>query len=444
MNNGTIDEVFGWEALDSRGNPTVACTVTLSTGATGTALTPAGASTGTHEAHELRDHETRFGGQGVSKALAYLRDELAPSVRGLRAGDQRTVDNALRATDGSVSLSRVGANTVLALSLAVRLAAASDAGIPLWLHALGDHDAAGTVELPMPMINIISGGAHAGKAIDIQDVLVIPIGAESFPEAIEWVDRVRRATAKELTRRGLPTSLVADEGGYGPALSTNQTALEIVTAAIEHADLSPGEDVGIALDIAATQFYDRSTNRYVLRAEDRRLSADEWVAELEGWAKRYPLVSVEDPMAEDDWDGWQAISSVLNDSVQLIGDDLFTTNADRLRRGAEMGVANAILVKPNQIGTVSQALDVVEQARNAGYATVLSARSGETEDCWLSDLAVGWRTGQIKVGSLARSERTAKWNRLLRLHAELGPRAGLARPWQIDSAPASLRTGPAE
>jgi enolase len=426
MNNGTISEVFGWEALDSRGNPTVACTVTLSSGAVGVALAPAGASTGTHEARELRDHEVRFGGKGVMKALAHLRDDLAPAVRGLPADDQRTVDKVLRATDGTASLSRVGANSVLALSLAVRLAAAADAGMPLWQHALADHDPTGNIELPMPMINIISGGAHAGQAIDIQDVLVIPIGAQSFPQAIEWVDRVRRATADELARRGLPTSLVADEGGYGPGLDTNRMALEIVTIAIERAGLSPVNDVGIALDIAATQFYDRTAKRYALRAEDRQLTAEEWVTELAQWTKQFPIVSIEDPMAEDDWEGWQAISAATGDTVQLIGDDLFTTNGDRLRQGVRMGVANAILVKPNQIGTVSEALDVVEQAKAASYTTVLSARSGETEDSWLADLAVGWRTGQIKVGSLTRSERTAKWNRLLRLHAELGPRARLA------------------
>jgi enolase len=430
MNDGTISEVLGWEALDSRGNPTVGCEVTLSSGAVGTALAPAGASTGTHEARELRDGGSRFGGRGVRTALAHLRDELTPAVRGLPAADQQTVDDTLRATDGTGALSRLGANAILALSLAVRIAAAADSGRPLWRHALGPNESGETVELPMPMpmpmINIISGGAHAGRAIDIQDVLVMPLGAESFPQAIEWVDRVRRATGDELASRGLPTTLVADEGGYGPQLGTNDAALEIVTLAIERAGLTPEQDMGIALDIAATQFFDPSTGRYTLSTEDRTLTSEEWAVELASWTKRFPVVSVEDAMGEDDWDGWRAISDALRDTVQLVGDDLFATNADRLRRGTALGVANAILVKPNQIGTVSQAHAIVEQARVSGYATVLSARSGETEDSWLADLSVGWRTGQIKVGSLTRSERTAKWNRLLRLHAELGEQAGFA------------------
>jgi enolase len=422
MNESTITQVLGWEALDSRGKPTVGCEVTLSSGAVGAALAPSGASTGTHEAHELRDGGQRFDGNGVRSAVSHLRNELADAVRGLPAADQGAVDAALRAADGTPNLSRFGANAVLALSLATQIAAAADANAPLWRHALGP---GGRLELPMPMVNIISGGAHAGRTIDIQDVLVCPLGADSFPQAIEWVDRVRRATGTELARRGLPTSLIADEGGYGPALDANESALEIVTLAVEHSGLTPGDDVGIALDIAATQFYDPASGRYRLSTENRELAAPEWAAELTGWTKRFPIVSLEDAMAEDDWQGWTTISEALP-QMQIVGDDLFTTNADRLQRGIDAGVANAILVKLNQIGTVSEARAVVAQARHAGYATVLSARSGDTEDSWLADLAIGWQTGQIKVGSLTRSERTAKWNRLLRLHAELGDRASFA------------------
>ncbi|HWD05894.1 MAG TPA: phosphopyruvate hydratase [Amycolatopsis sp.] len=423
MPDSTITKILGWEALDSRGNPTVGCEVTLSSGAVGAALAPSGASTGAHEAHELRDGGRRFGGKGVREAISHLRGELADAVRGKCAADQRSVDEALRAVDGTANLSRLGANAVLALSLAVRIAAAADADVPLWQHALGPGE---PIELPLPMVNIISGGAHAGRAIDIQDVLVSPLGADSFPQALEWVDRVRRETGAELDRRALVTSLVADEGGYGPSLSSNSTALEIVALAIERAGLIPGQDVAIALDIAATQLYDPASGRYRLSSEGRDLTAAEWAEELTGWTQRFPVISVEDAMAEDDWAGWQIISESLRQKVQLVGDDLFTTNSDRLERGVDMGVANAILVKPNQIGTVSEAHAVVAQAREAGYATVLSARSGETEDAWLADLAVGWRTGQIKVGSLTRSERTAKWNRLLRLAAELGDGAGFA------------------
>lgn len=426
MSDPTISEILAWEALDSRGTPTVACKVILSNGAAGTATAPAGASTGIHEAAELRDGGTRFAGRGVRKAVQNLLEELAPAVRGLPAVEQQAVDDILRATDGTGNLARLGANAVLALSLAVRIAAAAGSGTPLWRHAYGPAEPDAQIELPMPMVNIISGGAHAGRAIDIQDVLVMPLGAGSFPEAIEWVDRVRRATGDELARRGLPASLVADEGGFGPPLQANETALEIVTLAIARAGLVPLHDVAIALDIAASQFFDTATGRYRLGSEGRALTPEAWAAELAGWTKRFPIISIEDALGEDDWDGWRAMTEMLGETVQLVGDDLFTTNAGRLRRGVELAVANAVLVKPNQIGTVSQARALVEQAHAAGYATVLSARSGDTEDSWLADLAVGWRTGQVKVGSLTRSERTAKWNRLLGLHAELGERAGFA------------------
>jgi enolase len=423
MTDTSIVDVLAWEALDSRGNPTVACEVRLESGATGTAIVPAGASTGGHEARELRDGGARYGGKGVIGAVRTTLEVLAPAVRGLPAGDQRRIDEALRAADGTDDLSRLGANAVLAVSLAVLQAAAAEVGRPLWRHTLADGQ---PVELPLPMVNILSGGAHAGTAIDIQDVLAVPVGADDFRQAIEWVDRVRRATAEELAARGLPSALVADEGGYGPTLPTNRAALEIVTAAIDRSGLEPSRQVGIAIDVAANGFFQPDSGLYHLVTEDRKLTATEWTAELCDWVGQFPLVSVEDPMAEDDWDGWQEISQAFGDRIQVLGDDLFTTNLGRLRRGVAAGVANSVLIKLNQIGTVTDAFTVLEAAKAQRYATVLSARSGDTEEHWLADLAVGWRAGQIKVGSLARSERTAKWNRLLRIQAELGDRAGFA------------------
>jgi enolase len=413
----TVSGVLAWEALDSRGNPTVACEVELSGGATGWAMTPSGASTGAHEAHELRDGESRYGGKGVQRAVANVSTVLADAITGLDASDQRSIDEALRAADGTTNLCRLGANAVLALSLASLKAAAAAAREPLWRFALDATQP--KIELPMPMINIISGGAHAGRALDIQDVLVVPIGAEAFSQALEWVDRVRRATAAELAELGYPTALVADEGGYGPDLPSNRGALEVVTTAIQRAGFSPGDDIGVALDVAATQFYDERSQRYILAAEDRKLSTAEWAGELADWCSNFPLISIEDAMAEDDWDGWAVVTKVIGSNIQVVGDDLFTTNVERLQHGISRGVANAVLVKPNQIGTVSDTHALIHAAKSAGYATVLSARSGETEQSWLADLSVAWRTGQIKVGSLARSERTAKWNRLLRLEAEL-------------------------
>jgi enolase len=413
----TISGVLAWEALDSRGNPTVACEVHLSGGATGSAIAPSGASTGSHEAHELRDGASRYGGKGVQRAVANVSAVLADAITGLDASDQHSIDDALRAADGTASLCRLGANAILALSLASLKAAAAAAGEPLWRFALDATQP--EIELPMPMINIISGGAHAGRALDIQDVLVVPIGAEAFSQALEWVDRVRRATAAGLAELGYPTALVADEGGYGPDLPSNRSALEVVTTAIERAGFSPGNDVALALDIAASQFYDERSRRYILAAEDRKLSADEWARELAGWCSSFPVISIEDGMAEDDWDGWAVVTKAIGSTTQIVGDDLFTTNSERLQYGISRGVANAVLVKPNQIGTVSDTHALIHAAKNAGYATVISARSGETEQSWLADLSVAWRTGQIKVGSLARSERTAKWNRLLRLEAEL-------------------------
>ncbi len=421
MSDTTISGLFAWEALDSRGKPTVGCEVRLDGGATGRATVPSGASTGRHEARELRDGEARYGGNGVRRAVANVTGAIADAVRGLDALDQQGLDTTLRALDGTPDLGRLGANAVLSVSVAAALAGASARGLAL-------HEAVADTEdaplLPLPMVNIISGGAHSGRSIDVQDFLAVPLGAGSFAEAIEWASRVRAGTAEELASRGLPVALVADEGGLGPVLPSNRSALEVLVAGTERAGLRPGEDVGIAIDVAATQFL-RQDGRYVLATEDRVLTSQELVEELAAWCAAYPIVSLEDALAEDDWPGWRQGTERLA-GRQLLGDDLFVTNPERLDRGIREGVANAVLVKPNQIGTLDTARSVVRRAHAAGYATVLSARSGETEDDWLADLAVGWRTGQIKVGSTTRSERTAKWNRLLRIEAELGDRTAYA------------------
>lgn len=417
MSDTTITGLLAWEALDSRGKPTVGCEVRLDGGATGSATVPSGASTGTHEARELRDGGARYGGHGVRTAVGHVVGEIADAVRGLDAADQAAVDTTLRALDGTANLSRLGANAILAVSVAAAVAAAGAQNLPLYA-AVADDGAAPL--LPLPMVNIISGGAHSGRSLDIQDFLAVPVGARSFAEAIEWAARVRAGTAEELSARGLPVALVADEGGLGPLLPTNRSALDVLVAGVTRAGLRPGDDVGIAIDVAATQFA-RPGGGYTLAAENRDLTGEEWVCELAAWCADYPIVSLEDCLAEDDWTGWRTATDRLA-GRQLLGDDLFVTHPERLRRGIQEGVANAVLVKPNQIGTLDTARAVVRAAQEAGYATVLSARSGETEDAWLADLAVGWRTGQIKVGSTMRSERTAKWNRLLRIEAELGDR----------------------
>lgn len=410
--NRTITDVFSWEALDSRGNPTVAAIITLEGGHQGRAIVPAGASTGKAEAVELRDGGERYGGKGVRAAVANVNGPLAAAVRGLDAGDQRAVDAALITADRSPELSRLGANAALAVSIATAQAAAVASDLPLHQHLSGGQCGL----LPLPMVNIISGGAHAGRAIDIQDFLVVPLSAHSFAEAIEIAWRVRRATTEVARGRGYDAHLAADEGGLGFSAASNREALAILADGIERAGLEPGREAGIAIDVAASEFFDPAAGVYRLATEGRELDALDLIDELVSWTESFPIISIEDILAEDDWDHWPAAHQALPD-VQLIGDDLFVTHLDRLNRGIEIGAANAILVKPNQVGTLTGAYDAVQRAREAGYATVLSARSGETEDNWLSDMAVGWCTGQIKVGSTTRSERTAKWNRLLEIEA---------------------------
>jgi enolase len=414
-----ITGVHAWEALDSRGRPTVGCAVTLGGGGAARAIVPAGASTGSHEAKEVRDGGARYGGHGVRHAVAAVRDTLAPAVLGLDAEDQSAVDAALTATDPDPRLGNVGANAVLGVSLAALLAAADQGREPLWRRLGGPRPL-----LPMPMVNIFSGGAHAGGLLDIQDVLVVPVGASSFAEAIEWASRVRAATASVLIDRGVGTPLVADEGGLAAALDGNEAALGIVVDGIHRAGLTPGAEVALAVDIAANQL--QHGDGYRLLSEARTLTAAQWLAFLDRWRARYPLVSVEDALAEDAWQQWQQLSTDWGTEIQVLGDDLFATNEERLGRGITARVANAVLIKPNQAGTVSRAARVVEQARAGGYATVVSARSGDTEDSWLADLAVGWRTGQIKVGSTTRSERTAKWNRLLEIESRAAVNADFA------------------
>jgi enolase len=415
-----ITSVFAWEALDSRGTPTVGCEVGLRCGARGSVHVPSGASTGKHEARELRDGGERYGGQGVRRAVASVNDVLGPEALELDAADPESLDAALRALDGTESLERLGANAVLAVSLAATLAAADAAREPLYRYLLAE----ARPLLPLPMVNVISGGAHArGSGVDVQDFLVVPVGASTFAEAIEWCRLVRTTTEALAIARGHPASLVADEGGLGLPLASNRAGLELLLAGIERAGLAPGEEAAIAVDLAAGQLVAESG--YRLSTEDLVLTADELIDELGDWCNDFPIVSLEDPLGEDDWAAWTAATARLQ-GIQVVGDDLFATQVARLERGIAGGVANAILLKPNQCGTFTGAREALLRARAAGYATVVSARSGDTEDAWLADLAVGWRAAQIKVGSTTRSERTAKWNRLLRIEAEAGAEAEFA------------------
>jgi enolase len=420
-----ISAVRGREVLDSRGRPTVEAEVTLDDGLRVHASVPSGASTGRHEAHELRDGDpTRYAGRGVQRAVANVSSLLEPAVTGLDATQQAEIDAALLAADGTPDKSRAGANAVLAVSLAAARAGARSRGVPLWRHLIAD----ATPVMPRPMINLISGGLHARRNLDLQDFLIIPVGAGTYPEALETSSAVIEATGTILRERGLST-LHADEGGFGPALAGHREALELAATAVERAGLRLGDDIAFALDVAATHFHDPATGLYQLATEGRAVDAGGMVDLLDGWMADFPLVSIEDPLAEDDWAGWQLATERLGPRAQIVGDDLFTTNCERLRRGIQERAANAVLVKMNQIGTISETLALAEQARSAGYGIVVSARSGETEDDALADLAAAARGGQIKVGSLRQSERLAKYNRLLRILDEVGPHTPLP-PWR--------------
>jgi enolase len=425
-----IAELRAWEALDSRGTPTVACEARLAGGARGQATVPSGASTGTHEAFELRDGGERYGGKGVKRAVATVNGEIARALAGFEADDAELLDRTLEELDGTPNLARLGANAVLAVSIATARAAAQADGEPFYRVLAGGAEPL----LPLPMVNVISGGAHArGAGVDVQDFLVVPVGAATFAEAIEWAWRVRRATAAIARERGHQASLVADEGGLGLPLASNRAGLELLVEGIERAGLVPGEEAAVAIDVAATQLL--ADGGYRLGTEARTLDAAQLVDELESWCDAHPVVSLEDPLGEDDWGGWAEATRRLGGRLQLLGDDLFVTDVERLTRGVDQRVANAVLVKPNQCGTLSRAAACVALAGESGYASVVSARSGDTEDDWLADLAVGWRAGQIKVGSTARSERTAKWNRLLQIEAELGERARYAGRAALASSP---------
>ncbi|MFV0374824.1 phosphopyruvate hydratase [Microbacterium sp.] len=412
MTNTTIGSLEAWEALDSRGRPTVGCRVTLRSGGTGRVITPSGASTGDFEAIELRDRDERYDGFGTRRAAASLRGEIAEAIVGMDATDQRAVDAAIEALDPDPGLAHIGGNAALGASLAVLTACADTLRVPLWRML----DPGRPPLIPMPMVNIVSGGAHAGRAIDIQDILAVPVGSASFTEGIEWISRVRAATAHVLTEQGGWAALVADEGGLSARLATNEAALELVTRGIERSGLRCGDDVAIAIDVAASQLVDN--DRIRLRSEEAVLTTDEWLDRLSAWTQQYPIVSIEDPLGDDDWDSWRSASMRLN-GIQLLGDDLFATNVARIEHGVSERIANSVLIKPNQAGLVTRTADAVAVAQHSGYATVVSARSGDTEDHWLADLAVGWRAGQIKVGSTMRSERTSKWNRLLELEATM-------------------------
>ncbi|MBI1916141.1 MAG: phosphopyruvate hydratase [Planctomycetes bacterium] len=422
--NATISALRAREVLDSRGNPTVEVEVHCQGGAFGRAIVPSGASTGRHEAHELRDGDAaRHGGRGVRRAVANVVREIGPRLRGLPATDQELIDRTLLELDGTPDKSRLGANAILGASLACAHAAAASRELPLWRHL--DHD--DTARLPLPMVNLISGGLHAGGNLDFQDFLLLPIGARSYSEALEMTVAVYRSLAGILAAHGCEGVLVGDEGGFGPRLESNEQAVRLVVEAIREAGLQPGRDAALALDVAATHFYHGGTYR-LQDTGGTGLPALLMAELLARWVEDYPILSIEDGMAEDDWDGWHQLTEALGARVQLIGDDLFVTNPERLRRGIAEKVANSILVKPNQIGTLTETLEVLRLARAAGYRPVLSARSGETEDTTIADLAVATGAGQIKIGSVARGERLAKYNQLLRIEEQLGPDAFSA--WQ--------------
>lgn len=413
----TIDTIRGREVLDSRGRPTVEAELILDDGRAVIASVPSGASTGRHEAKERRDGDpTRHRGKGVRKAAAAVSHEIADRLRGLPV-DRTLVDAALLELDGTPDKRNLGANAMLAASLVATRAQALVAGMPLWAHL-----AAGNPLLPMPMVNIISGGLHAGRQLDFQDFLIIPVGAESYSQALDWISDVHAATGEILAQRGHST-LKADEGGFGPALGSHEEALDILDAAVDFAGRRLGSEIAYALDVAATHFFDPRSGEYRLASEGRTLSGSQMVETLTGLVDRHPILSIEDGLAEDDWDTWALLQASLGDRVQIVGDDLFTTNPVRVQRGIDEGSANAVLVKMNQIGTITETLEVVRLAKRNGLATVISARSGETEDAALADIAVGCAGGQIKIGSVTQSERLAKYNQLLRIEEALGDEA---------------------
>jgi enolase len=421
-----IVEIVGREILDSRGNPTVEVEVTLESGAVGRAAVPSGASTGEHEAVELRDGGDRYGGKGVATAVGFVNGEIAAALDGFDAAAQRALDTVLTELDGTENKRRLGANAILGVSLAVAKSAADELGVPLYRHVGGVN----AHVLPVPMMNVINGGVHADNSIDLQEFMVMPVGAPSYGEALRWGVETYHALKSLLHDRGLSTA-VGDEGGFAPDLASNEDAIAILVEAIAKAGFVPGDDIAIALDPAVSELY--RDGAYHLTGEGKVLDAKELVDYWTHLVDTYPIVSIEDGMAEDDWDGWALLTGAIGHRVQLVGDDLFVTNVRRLRQGIDRAVANAVLVKVNQIGTLTETLDTVELGRRHGYASVMSHRSGETEDATIADLAVATNCGQIKTGAPARSDRVAKYNQLLRIEEDLGEaaayrgRAALAR-----------------
>jgi enolase len=410
-----ITLIHAREILDSRGNPTVEAEVTLAGGATGRAAVPSGASTGEHEAVELRDgDEIRYKGKGVLKAVENVEGEIAQALGGMDASQQRDIDMRMLDLDGTENKGRLGANAILAVSMASARAAAAQLDIPLYRYLGGVN---GNV-LPVPMMNILNGGAHADNNVDFQEFMAMPVGAESFAEALRWGAEVFHTLKGVLKKRGYNTA-VGDEGGFAPSLKSNVEAIEVILEAIQQAGYTPGEQIAIALDPAASEFF--KDGKYIFKKSDKsEKSSEQMVRYWADWANKYPIVSLEDGLAEDDWDGWKMLTDELGDKIQLVGDDLFVTNPERLARGIDNGIANSILIKVNQIGTLSETLDAIEMARRNGYTAVISHRSGETEDTFIADLAVATGAGQIKTGSASRTDRVAKYNQLLRIEEQLG------------------------
>jgi len=415
-----IVSIHAREILDSRGNPTVEADVVLDSGAKGRAAVPSGASTGEHEAVELRDGDKEhYLGKGVLQAVENVETILGPELTGMDASNQRLIDATMISIDGTENKSKLGANAILAVSMAVARASAEALKLPLYRY-LGGVNAC---LLPTPMMNILNGGSHADSNVDFQEFMVMPVGAETFSDALRWGTEVFHTLKGVLKKKGYNTA-VGDEGGFAPSLKSNDEALDLILEAIQLAGYTPGEDISIALDPASSEFYNKETGKYVFKKSDKReLSSEEMAAFWESWINKYPIVSLEDGLAEDDWDGWKYLTQLIGDKVQLVGDDLFVTNTQRLQQGIEQKVANSILIKVNQIGTVTETLEAIELARRFGYTSIISHRSGETEDTFIADLAVGTGAGQIKTGSASRTDRIAKYNQLLRIEEELGQSA---------------------
>ena len=412
----TINAIVAREILDSRGNPTVECDVYLDSGVMGRAAVPSGASTGIREALELRDKDARYGGKGVMKAVENIHAKIQPALIGFDVTQQASIDAQMIEDDGTENKSNFGANAILGVSMACARAAANYVGLPLYRYLGG----MGAVQMPVPMMNVINGGAHANNNLDLQEFMIIPIGAPSFHEAVRYGAETFHALKKIINGRGMSTA-VGDEGGFAPNIDSHEEAIELIIEAIKAAGYEPGKDIAIGLDCAASEFYE--DGKYVQKGQGKTYTAEEWIKILEGWVAKYPIISIEDGMAEVDWEGWKKLTDALGRRVQLVGDDLFVTNPKILAEGIQKGVANSILIKVNQIGSLSETLAAIEMAKRAGYSVVVSHRSGETEDSFIADLAVGVNAGQIKTGSMSRSDRMAKYNQLLRIEEELDDQA---------------------